>query len=299
MTAPCSDVARTLDEPLMATASRVERWLLVEHCGAWGPQSVPLGRMPRAAGAALTAAAHTSLARLVLIRRPGRPHVADHGRWVFAVDSRSGRERVLARHVEHDAELETIVPPFGTAATDGWEPRDGRLWLVCTHGRKDRCCAVRGRPTAQALAEQRPDDVWECTHVGGDRFSPNLVVLPEGLYLGHVEAADVVGIAAGVEAGRLPAGYVRGRSSLALPVQAAQHFAREATGRWASDDLAPVVQELTGPDVWRVVLAGAGGPDLEAVVRYDPAGDGPARELTCGADQLKTSPLFRLVSLVP
>ena len=39
--------------------------------------------------------------------------------------------------------------------------------LVCTHGTRDACCAVRGRPIVAALARALPEQVWECTHLGG------------------------------------------------------------------------------------------------------------------------------------
>jgi hypothetical protein len=139
--------------------------------------------------------------------------------------------------------------------------------LVCTHGRHDRCCAVRGRPVAHALEQRWPDTTWECSHVGGDRFAANVVVLPSGIYLGRVEptsAADVVGA---LLDGTLPAGLVRGRSSLPLPTQAAQEFARERLGRWGVDDLAPVHQEHAGRDRWRVRLGALGGPEVDVVVK--------------------------------
>jgi hypothetical protein len=40
-----------------------------------------------------------------------------------------------------------------------WQPYDGPLYLVCTHGRHDRCCALRGRPVAKALAAFKPTHV--------------------------------------------------------------------------------------------------------------------------------------------
>lgn len=299
MTSPCSDTSRARDEPLTATASRVDRWLLVEHRGAWGPETVPSGRMGRAAATAIARAANDARARLVLVRRPhGVP--CGPGRWVYAVDSRPGSERVLARHVPGDVALLALTFPSGPE--DGWTELDGPLYLVCTHGRHDRCCAVRGRPVAKALSRAEPERTWECTHVGGDRFAPNLVVLPEGLYLGRVEATDVLDVVAGLAAGTLPAGRVRGRSSLSLPAQAAQQFARESSGRWGTDDLRPVVQHATpeiGPDTWRIVLAGPGGPDVEVVVRYDREGDGDRNVLTCGALEAKPTPLFRQVTLAP
>ena len=294
-TAPpmCALVSREREEPLTATASRVERWLLVEHRGAWGPESVPSSRMTKPVARAIAEHAATARARLLLVRRPGR-HAPGEGRWVYAVDSRPGLERLLGRHLTDDADLLDLAPPFGDQDASGWSPVEGPLYLVCTHGRNDRCCALRGRPVAHALAAAHPDNVWECSHVGGDRFAANVVVLPEGLFLGKVEPEEAVEVLAALEDGLLPAGLVRGRSSLPLPSQAAQQFAREATGRWGRHDLAPTLQEPAGPDAWRVVLS----DDLVVVVAYDRHGDGAAHVLSCG-DPAKTAPLFRLVSLEP
>ena len=72
-----------------------------------------------------------------------------------------------------------------------WEQVEGPLYGVCTHGRHDACCAERGRPVCAALSELRPEQTWEVSHIGGDRFAANLVVLPEGLYYGHVEPESV------------------------------------------------------------------------------------------------------------
>lgn len=285
---PCSDASRARAEPLTATASRVERWLLVEHPGAWGPQSVPSSRMSQSVARALARTAAGAGARLVLVRRPhGVPRSA--GRDVFAVDSTPGAERVRTRHVVADADLARL----------GWEDEqwtsyDGPLYLVCTHGRHDRCCALRGRPVAQALSRAHPGRTWESSHIGGDRFAPNLVVLPDGLYLGQVPAEQVVAVVADLADGRLPAGLVRGRSSLPLPTQAAQAFAREALQRWGSAELALVEQTGAGPDSWRIRL---GNPDVEVVVRYDRSGDGERHRLTCDDEEAKAIPAFRQVSL--
>lgn len=288
MTSLCSAASREREEPLAATASRVERWLLVEHRGAWGPQSVPTSRLPQPAARALARTAETAGARLLMVRRPAGVAGAP-GRQVFAVDSRPGCERVLTRHVAADAELLSL--PYGGA---GWQPYDGPLYLVCTHGRHDRCCALRGRPVAQALSRAHPDRTWESSHVGGDRFAANLVVLPEGLYLGRIPAEEVVRVVADLGRGQLPAGHVRGRSSLPLPTQAAQQLAREALQRWGSDELVPVEQTGAGADAWRVRLR---SPDVEVVVRYDRSGDGGRYLLTCDAEEAKATPVFRQVSL--
>lgn len=288
MTDLCSASSRLREEPLTATASRVERWLLVEHRGAWGPESVPSGRMPRALARHLADLAAAAGARLLMVRRPAGVENGS-GRRVFAVDSRPGHEHVRHLHVRTDLELLDLTD-------DGpeWQPYDGPLYLVCTHGRHDRCCALRGRPVAQALSHRHPERTWEASHVGGDRFAANVVVLPDGLYLGRIAAEEVVAVVDELAAGLLPAGHVRGRCSLPLPVQAAQQFAREALNAWGTGDLAPVAQEAAGQDAWRVRLS---PPDVEVVVRFDRAGDGRRHLLTCDADEAKSAPLFQKVSL--
>jgi hypothetical protein len=300
MTELCSTGSRARAEPLTATASRVERWLLVEHRGAWGPESVPSSRLSPQLAHALAATAQAAGARLLMVRRPkGVPHST--GRWVYAADSRPGSERLLARHVDKDVDLMHLVLPVGVGSSDeGWQTCDGPLYLVCTHGRHDRCCALLGRPVAQALAGAHPDRTWEASHVGGDRFAANVVVLPAGTYLGRVEPDEVTGVVDDLEAGLLPAGRVRGRSSLPLPTQAAQAFAREALGRWGAADLDLVRQEGAGPDAWRVRLGGdadGSGPEVEVVVRYDRRGNGERHVLSCDDDP-KVAPVFRQVSLV-
>ena len=266
----------------------MERWLLVEHTGPWGPESVPSTRLGLHVAKRLDELARQGAARLLLLRRHSS-EPAGPGRTVFAVDSRPGSEQVRRRVVQDDDALMALAP---WQDPDGWDVVDEPLYLVCTHGRHDRCCAVRGRPVAHALAQARPGQVWESSHVGGDRFAPNLVVLPEGLYVGQVEADEVVAVVEALEAGTLPAGRVRGRSSLSLPAQAAQAFARDATGRHGRDDLAPVRQETVERDVWRVVLDGT--PEVSVVVRY--VRDGTPAVLSCG-DPEKVAPSWSLVAL--
>ena len=64
---------------------------------------------------------------------------------------------------------------------------------MCTNGRHDVCCAERGRPLYRALAEEFPEQTWECSHIGGDRFAGNAVCFPHGVYFGWLEPQDAPG----------------------------------------------------------------------------------------------------------
>src|SRR5690242_2618765 len=107
---------------------------------------------------------------------------------------------------------------------------DEPLFCVCTHGRHDACCAERGRPVAAALAAAFPEQTWEVSHIGGDRFAGNMLALPQGLYYGRLDAESSVSVAEGHVAGRLDLDHLRGRSSYAMPVQYAELALRRHLG---------------------------------------------------------------------
>src|SRR4029079_10991680 len=104
----------------------------------------------------------------------------------------------------------------------GSEPVGRPLLIVCTHGKHDPCCARYGRPLYAALEGQADDGwVWQSSHVGGDRFAGNVVVLPEGLYFGRVEPADAWSLLDEYLAGPVDVQHSRGRACHTLSEQAA------------------------------------------------------------------------------
>jgi len=269
------------------TASPVPRWLLVEQPGGWGVDAVGESGLDPEVGAALLARARPAGVRVVLIRRPGRQDPEEPRRWAV-VDSRAGRERVGWGRWDRAEQLLDV--PLGEPAG---EP-GGPVYLVCAHGRHDACCAIRGRPVAEALAATRPGQVWECSHVGGDRFAANLVALPHGLYYAHVEPAAAVGLAAAYERGEVDLHRLRGRSAFAAPAQAAQHYARLALSETGLDALRPVGLARLGGGTWRVRLVAPGGGALLVTVR---AGVGAPVRLTCSSRTAEPPRTWELVAL--
>lgn len=151
--------------------------------------------------------------------------------------------------------------PTGAEGPLHWEEVPGPVYGVCTHGRHDACCAERGRPVCQALTAVRPEETWEVSHVGGDRFAPNLVVLPEGLYYGRLTPETMPDLVALHEDGRLDLERLRGRSTYPMPAQYAEIALRRQLGEDRLDALRLVHREentcefLHGDDRWRVVVS--------------------------------------------
>ena len=69
--------------------------------------------------------------------------------------------------------------------------RSAPQYFVCTNGQRDLCCARFGLPTYAALRERVGERVWQTTHVGGHRFAPNVLTLPQAALYGRVQPADV------------------------------------------------------------------------------------------------------------
>ena len=268
----CADAAEVAGDPLEGTAPPADHWFLVEHPGPWNRFILAGPGFDPVAAPVLDRWARDANGRVLFIRRPGRRERSAQRRW-FRVDGRPGHESVRTGQFTAEAELVDVV-----ADPDAGVTHDGRLVLVCAHGRHDACCALRGRTLAAAMAAELPECTWESSHLGGCRFAAALVLLPHGVVLGHVAAADGPGIAAGYARGLLPERGVRGRASLSPVVQAAQHHARVATGAFEVDALRPVEASDEGAGTWLVRFT---DPEVRVVLRERRvAADRP---LTCAA----------------
>ena len=214
----CSLRSLAADEPLAGTASTIRHWLLIEHAGPWGRDGLLDARLPDGLGRELRILEGRTGARVLLIRKPHRvPEYNDGTVLCFAADADDAWLGFTAVGTIADA-LE-LDPRDRSSFTGSPHP----LFVVCTHGRRDPCCAERGRPLVERLAASFPDLTWESTHVGGDRFAANLVAFPHGLYHGRVEPDEGPEIARGYREGRIARlDRYRGRSSDPFHVQAAE-----------------------------------------------------------------------------
>lgn len=203
---------------MLGTAFPASRLLLVEQPGPWGRAGLAASRFNRAVAAALVARAEERRIRVLAIRRPGRTPLGTIRRWAL-VDCRDGRE--WARWGSYESEAELLELPLDGSVG---EPTPDLAYLVCTHSKHDTCCALRGRNVAMALHEVRPGQVWECSHVGGERFAANVLVLPTGLLYGRVLPFAAAEFVAASEAGEVVGALLRGRVGLLPTAQAALAF---------------------------------------------------------------------------
>ncbi|KUN78888.1 sucrase ferredoxin [Streptomyces bungoensis] len=300
----CATVSRRLDEPLPGTAATATTWLLLEQPGPWGAKALTSSHLDPALGRALEAAAEGTGVRVALIRRPGRH--ADPGRpelrqvyaahtvpgnvWLHGATTRDPR-RLLG--LDFAALGAGDHRTFG-AALEGRPHTGDPLALVCTNGKRDRCCALLGRPLAGELAASGVRGVWEVTHLGGHRFSPTVLVLPYGYAYGRAEAHTVKEALHGAREGRVLVEGCRGCSAWDRPGQAAELAVREAAGEYRAGALS-VVRTEGRAQLWEVVVAHADGRRWSVTVAQ--GASLPPRPESCGAAVLGTPARMDVVAL--
>ncbi|RFU88135.1 sucrase ferredoxin [Streptomyces triticagri] len=248
----CAAAARTRGDSLVGTAPHGVVWVLVEHPGSWPPDGFDGLDIEPGVKARVHRAARTARARILLTRRHGRRTSPEPGRrWAVLRYDGSGAGRQEWGTWNEDEDLAGIVEALGAPGESGRPP----VLLVCAHGRHDPCCAVRGRPVARALSERWPDLVWECTHVGGDRFAANVVVVPDGVYYGALDGTSSVAVLEEHLAGRIHAEHLRGYTDLFPPQQAAVAAVLGRFGPAGRHDYA-VTESARRGDGWRIRISG-------------------------------------------
>ncbi len=275
----CSELSLLHDEPLSATASRVDHWLLVEYRGAWGRDVLAASLLSSAVKEHVREQlARLANSRLVFIRRPERRSRRAYA--VYVVRSLVQDRRVRALECEDYEDLLSFDFAAILEAGGSRTSPEGPLMLVCTHGKRDRCCAKFGQPVYDEL-RTRAGSVWQSTHVGGDRFAANVVFLPEGLYFGRLQRADAAPLVDDYLAGRIPFDHYRGRSCYPFHVQAAERAVRLAAGAEGIDDLELVEAHPAGEGRSRVTFLVRESRDEHEVDVAASLGE-PTR-LTCAA----------------
>jgi len=245
------------DAPLQGTAPRQTTWLVVECPKPWAPKVEQSSGFPADV-------------------REQHDWLKSRASYGMFARVPAGEPKVLVYRFESERALEASCP--ASAAADWMEsalqgPPQGvpaePCFYVCTHGSRDSCCGKLGVPLLQAARALNKRAVHECSHLGGHRFAPTVLLLPEWRVYGRVppeRAGDLLD-------GRLSAEFLRGSCYLEPLLQVAQ----------------PAIEGVMGASVERLELLESAGSrhTLRAETRY-----GQVRTFTAviGAER-KQSPL--------
>ena len=226
----CSEQSRGAGERVFGTASTGDLWLLVEYPFGWGANALEDSNLAPPIKTGLSRMLKSvPRARLLFIKQDAGPRE----RIVTYVVRTSERAPFAVKMELENYKQVTEIDLAAVAARklpDGASFVDEPLFLVCTHGRRDKCCAKFGFTLFKELREEQGAFVWQSSHVGGDRFAANVVCFPHGIFYAHMTAEKTRRVITEYGAGRLALDNYRGRACYGHAVQAAEFFVRAETG---------------------------------------------------------------------
>ncbi len=200
---------------MLGTAVRVDVWLLLEYKASWKPKALQDNNLAPAVKAWLRDSV-AAYAKIGLIARPQfirRPELDVEHTTLFV--AREGKLFCCeAQGYDAITALNLLQSPLQQIA----QPQ----YFVCTNGQRDLCCARFGLPAYARLRELVGHRAWQTTHVGGHRFAPNVLALPQGALYGRVVPDSMAAFVAQVETGELATDYLRGRSVYPSQAQVAE-----------------------------------------------------------------------------
>lgn len=212
----CSD---TGVEPLPGTAKTGAGFLLLEHPGAWSRDILDGETFTPEFTTALKNHLKASGMGLQLIRRPGRAGREVEKHTLYLVFSELNTiEELHIDTPESILELDLSAPGKNNA-----QVVTHPVLLICTHGKRDVCCALKGRPLAAELYPEFPaGQVWESSHTKGHRFAPSMLLMPWNYSFGQLNREAATAMLTAAQHGELFLPGNRGRGVLDTRGQVAE-----------------------------------------------------------------------------
>jgi hypothetical protein len=256
----CSAFSARLGEPLAGTAPVATTWLAIEQPGPWGARALTQSHLDHFVGTELGRQAEGTGVRIALIRRVGHHALTDLDapRRVLICSTRPGTASVRSFTVSDPRDLlDFDLSALGAGWLDKYEfePHPNPAMLVCTNGKRDRCCAELGRSLALDLMEAGSSaEIWEADHLGGHRFAPTAVVLPTGYVYGRLDVATATAALDAAARGEVVTEHARGRSTWSRPGQAADLALRTELQAFGADAVQVVDERRIDDEHWTVDL---------------------------------------------
>ena len=246
----CSSLSLEAQEPLFGSAPEKTVWLLLEYTRPWGAKAFPESQLAGPVKAHLSAYLDsTPAANILFIRQPGRK---SEGIAFFVAVTDEQRPRLYEFTLDSYDDLRALDFAAIVRREHRQTESDESLFLVCTNSKRDKCCAKLGIGIFKQLRQHTADRAWQCSHLGGHRFAPTSLFLPQGISYGRMEPGNVGAMVEAHRRGQLTLANLRGRVCYDQPTQAADFLLRTKLGVTQIDDVQLVQTHETDPDQWTI-----------------------------------------------
>lgn len=284
----CCDWSEAAKEPMYGTAVSAAIWFMLEYTRPWGAKATSENDLPQAVQRWLDEQVERVNGRLQFIRK-FRPEM-DGLTFFIGAAGRLFRFE-LARYEDLlGLDITAVLrgdPQFAT------QQISEKHYFICTNGKRDRSCAVCGAALYRAFSEQAGANVWMTTHLGGHRFAPTLLSLPDGFCYGRIHPEDVARFQNIQAQGVVWLEKLRGQTAYPAVEQAADYFLRQETGQLAEGAFV-LLDCVAENGRWQVQFRALDGVDYEVVI----AAAAPLEAIVnSGSAQTKLVPQFALEAI--
>lgn len=247
----CTDWSLAIDEPLVGTAVSSKIWLFLEVNQPWTSKATSDNHLPQPVQNWLAEQGRLVNGRLQFIKQP-RGQRTGYAFFVAIfgdVESRVYRFDLPSYNDLLGLDLPAIAngePRYETHRTTAPQI------LVCTNGKRDVCCALHGVALLRALAAANVPGLWETTHLGGHRFAPTLLTLPDGVNYGRIHPQDVPQFLTHQQNRTLWLEKLRGRVCYEPVEQVAEQYLRQKTAVFHLNAYHHTATQALSEGMWQV-----------------------------------------------
>jgi len=294
----CSVTSQAASEPLYGTAPRTDFWILVEYNRPPGAKALQESTLPENIKAYLTESASAlPNSKVLLIKQ--QPAQSEGPIRLFL--GRSSDQSPTLYRFELDSYEDILSVPIISVLTSFSEEGEytgiPSMYLVCTNGKRDICCARWGIPVYNTIQQVPGMHVWQTSHVGGHRFAPNVISLPYGIYYGRVTTEDIHETITTDQNEELDLKHYRGRAGYPAPAQAAEYFLRQESDQLEINSYSMISINEGEANTWDVVFRAQQSGDLHTVIVETYTAEYKIFESCAKPDKLVAPEHFRLVSI--
>lgn len=245
-----AELARQNNEPLYGTIKAANIWFLLEYNGVYTNQAWEDARIPDNVKAKLDDFPNS---HPLLIRQPEQLNAHDPSIRFFVVDA--AREKPAIYAIVLGSYTDILYYDFDAIlAGEVVDASDEPLYVICTNGKRDICCAKYGVVLYNAMSRKAQHHVWQSSHIGGHRFAGTMYCFPHALCYGFLGESDAARVVSSYTDKRILLDKLRGHAIYDKPIQAAEYFLR----RELNNDKLEVVQYLSHKEndgAWAVKFA--------------------------------------------
>jgi hypothetical protein len=251
----CSALSILENEQLFGTAPLTQVWIMLEYPDPFGGKALEESKIPGTVKAYLTDTQKTIPASRLLLIRQDQPKT-DAGISAFVGLSSIHQPRLYEFHLSNYDELLNLdLSSLSTGKIELTEYlRTEPLFLVCTNGKRDPCCAQWGQQVYLEMAKLSAGSVWQTSHVGGHRFAANVICLPHGIYYGRLRPDQANSLLSDYQGNCLSPQNYRGRAHYPSEVQVAEYYLASQISIMDIDGFQLLQSNQIKPNLWEVIF---------------------------------------------